>query len=422
MHVKALHEQLHKLGIPLVILDAPLYKDIPVTLSAFMHANAATHLYMNDEYVINERKRDKAVRRVMGKHGIVVTSYTDHLLFTPGDILTQAETVYSIFTPFKRACYKQWHLANTLIFPAPKAQKYIEPCAPNALKIETLLAQFPANTTMQIDADWLIGESSAHELLLAFLDEAINDYDVARDYPAMKGTSRLSAYLNVGAISIRKCFMYAHEQNKFELSEGNKGIATWLNELLWREFYFHVAVGFSRVCKHKAFKTATDTIMWNTNLSDLERWKTGKTGVPIVDAGMRQLAQTGWMHNRVRMICAMFLTKNLLMDWREGEKWFMEQLVDASFPANNGGWQWSASTGTDAAPYFRIFNPHSQSIRFDKGGDYIRKFVPELAGIQGKNIHNPTGSERLLSNYPEQMVDLKLSRQVAIDVFRQLGA
>ena len=193
----------------------------------------------------------------------------------------------------------------------------------------------------------------------------------------------------------------------------------WLNELLWREFYQQLMFDFPKLSRHQPFQDQTKTIPWKDNDAHFEAWTQGQTGIPIVDAAMRQLKATGWMHNRVRMICAMFLTKNLLIDWRKGEQWFMQHLIDGDFAANNGGWQWSASTGTDAAPYFRIFNPVSQSEKFDPDGKFLREWLPELKHLDNTQIHEPYASKQISKlNYPKPIVDLKASRAEAIEVFK----
>ncbi len=204
--------------------------------------------------------------------------------------------------------------------------------------------------------------------------------------------------------------------------KNNEGAATWISELIWREFYNHIIHFHPDICRHKPFKLKTDNIPWRYDDNLLEAWKKGMTGFPIVDAGMRQLLQTGWMHNRLRMVTAMFLSKILLLDWRLGEKHFMEHLIDGDFAANNGGWQWCASTGTDAVPYFRIFNPITQSQRFDPTGDFIRRFCPELSHLDSKTIHHPFafGVKPKELNYPQPIVDYKAMRQNTIELFKRL--
>ena len=198
------------------------------------------------------------------------------------------------------------------------------------------------------------------------------------------------------------------------------GQFAWITEIIWREFYKYITYHFSHVSKGKCFNPKYDHILWREDEESFFKWCEGKTGVPIIDAAMRQLNRTKWMHNRLRMITAMFLSKNLLVDWRKGERYFMENLIDGDFCSNNGGWQWSASTGVDASPYFRIFNPITQSEKFDPDGKFIKEFVPELIDCPSNEIHNPSKEIRSSLNYPEMIVDLKTSRLRAIDAFKSI--
>ncbi|MCY1406591.1 Deoxyribodipyrimidine photo-lyase [compost metagenome] len=270
---------------------------------------------------------------------------------------------------------------------------------------------------------WPAGETEAHDRLQRFIDEAVDDYQLQRDFPAVAGTSQLSPYLAAGVISPRQCLLRALGHNHGEFDSGNSGLVTWINELIWREFYKHILNGYPRVSRHRAFRQETEALPWRHAPDELKAWQEGRTGIPIIDAAMRQLLATGWMHNRLRMIVAMFLTKNLLIDWREGERFFMRHLIDGDLAANNGGWQWSASTGTDAVPYFRIFNPVSQSRRFDSQGWFIKRWLPELADTDEKNIHSPMPPAQLFatSNYPQPIVDLGSSRQRALNAFKNLS-
>ena len=269
---------------------------------------------------------------------------------------------------------------------------------------------------------WPAGEAAAQRRLAEFADTALGRYDSQRDFPALPGTSQLSPYLATGVLSPRQCLHAALAANGGEFASGNTGAVSWINELLWREFYKHVLVGYPRVSMGRAFRAETEALAWRDAPADLEAWQQGRTGIPIVDAAMRQLLATGWMHNRLRMIVAMFLTKNLLIDWRAGERWFMQHLIDGDLAANNGGWQWSASTGTDAVPYFRLFNPLSQSKRFDPDGRFIRQWVPELAGLDARDIHHPAalGGPFGVPGYPAPIVDLPRSRERALAAFRNL--
>ena len=266
---------------------------------------------------------------------------------------------------------------------------------------------------------WPAEDRTALDLLDDFIEDKMAHYKTDRDLPAVDGTSRLSPYLNIGVISVRQCMQAIFKDGYFQIED--LGQQTWLDELLWREFYLQTLFDFPRVSKHQPFKKNTNRIQWRNAPEDLAAWQQGQTGIPIVDAGMRQMLATGWMHNRVRMITAMFLCKNLLIDWRLGESWFMQHLIDGDLAANNGGWQWCASTGMDAVPYFRIFNPVSQSLKFDPNGDYIREWVPELAHLDAKSIHEPYArNPDLQLDYPKPIVDLKASRVRAIEAFKQI--
>ena len=276
-------------------------------------------------------------------------------------------------------------------------------------------------TALCIDSFYRAGETAAQDALDHFLDGTIDHYHQQRDFPSIAGTSSISPWLVAGTLSIRQCFHQALQRNNGELDTGNQGITTWLSELIWREFYKHILVGFPRVSKNRAFKPETEQLPWQDDKSLLTAWQTGQTGFPIVDAAMRQLTNTGWMHNRLRMVTAMFLSKNLMLDWRLGEQFFMEHLIDGDLAANNGGWQWSASTGTDAAPYFRMFNPTSQSQKFDAEGTFIRQWLPELAHLDNKAIHGPYEyGEQSGLNYPHPVIDHRYSRQRVLQAFKSL--
>jgi deoxyribodipyrimidine photo-lyase len=239
----------------------------------------------------------------------------------------------------------------------------------------------------------------------------LNEYSDARDLPAQRGTSLLSPYLAIGALSVRQCIAQVLRQDP-----DHGFYSHWVTELIWREFYRHLMAAKPHLSYGNCFRPAGENVQWRKP-ELFEQWCQGQTGVPIVDAGMRQLLRTGWMHNRVRMITAAFLSKLMLIDWHLGETHFMQHLIDGDFASNNGGWQWSASVGADAAPYFRIFNPYRQAEKFDPDGDYVRRFVPELESLPGKQIHQPTPSQCAQLSYPEPIIDYKLARQEAMDTF-----
>lgn len=417
--LSSLSQSLAELNIPLLIRDADQWADAPNTLLSLCQQHGVSAVHFNEEYGVHEQRRDQAVQAQLQQAGIEVHSYLDQLLFKPGSILTRTGTYFQVFSQFRKVCYERLHLGLPAQVAAPATQ------APSGIasdEVATRVAGFepPPDALREL---WPAGEDEAHARLSRFLDDAVQDYPVQRDLPAVPGTSQLSTYLAAGVISPRQCLHAALAGNLGEFDSGNAGTVTWINELLWREFYKHIMVGYPRVSRHRAFRVETEAVPWRKAPEDLLAWQQGRTGIPIVDAAMRQLLATGWMHNRLRMIVAMFLTKNLLIDWREGERFFMRHLIDGDLAANNGGWQWSASTGTDAAPYFRIFNPVSQSQRFDSKGTFLRHWLPERAALDDKSIHLPHNSDELffgLADYPLAIVDLSRSRLRALDAFKHL--
>ena len=342
------------------------------------------------------------------------------MLFEPGSVLTKSSNAfYSVYSPFKKACWKRYQEELS------RAGGWPELGVPSAVNATGIAADpVPRTATGFDEADidwdlWPSGEDAAIARLEAFVARHVRVYKEARDFPARDETSRISAYLAAGVLSPRRCMNAALGANGGVIESGDPGAVGWMEELLWREFYRHVLVGFPRVSRDQNFNTDYDGLAWRDAPEDLVAWKEGRTGYPIVDAAMRCLTRTGWMHNRLRMIVAMFLTKHLLIDWREGERHFMRHLVDADLAANNGGWQWSASTGTDAQPYFRIFNPTSQSEKFDPDGAFIREWVPELRDVKGKAIHEPHRKPGIdLHGYPEPIVGQKEGRERALAVFK----
>jgi deoxyribodipyrimidine photo-lyase len=283
---------------------------------------------------------------------------------------------------------------------------------------ETFEGYAPASDAIR--ALWPAGESAAGARLDAFADGVIDAYRDERDFPSLPATSCLSPYLAAGVLSAGQALRAALAANQGELESGKAGAATWINELLWREFYQHLLAACPALSMHQPMKPETAAVPWRDAPDDLRAWQQGRTGLPIVDAAMRQLLALGWMHNRLRMVTAMFLTKNLLIDWRLGEAWFMAHLVDGDLAANNGGWQWSASTGADSVPYFRVFNPLSQSRKFDPRGVFLREWLPELAHLDDNAIHDPSPMERAAAGYPAPIVDLPQSRLRALEAFGNL--
>lgn len=254
-----------------------------------------------------------------------------------------------------------------------------------------------------------------------FINDRVDKYADTRNLPAANSTAVVSVHLSSGTLSARTAVVAAQAANSTKkLDGGKKGIVGWISEVAWRDFYKHVLAHWPYVCMNKPFKPEYTNIEWEYNDDLFEKWTKGQTGYPFVDAAMRQLNHTGYMHNRARMVVASFLAKDLLIDWRMGERYFMEHLIDGDFASNNGGWGFSASTGVDPQPYFRIFNPILQSEKFDADGEYIRKWIPELAEVEGKAIHDPHGRKaKGIADYPKMCVDHKQGRERALARYKE---
>ena len=405
--LESLAGDLAELGIPLHIRTLSRFDDTDRVLRALCQETGALTVHCNEEYAVNERRRDHRLKHELEASGIGFQVYRDQTVVPVRAVYTGGGTPYTVFTPYSRRWW-QWIDANPPgLYPTPDAQGEPVPRA--------VVPELPEWRTPK--ADWVVaGEQAAHAALDRFLAERVAAYTDHRNFPALNGTSIISPYLAIGVLSPRKCVVRGLEAIR-ESPRPEAGRA-WLNEIAWRDFYIQLMVHFPRLSMHRAFKTETEALVWNEPGDAFDAWCEGRTGIPIVDAGMRQLNETGWMHNRLRMVTAMFLTKNLFIDWRLGEQYFMRSLVDGYLPSNNGGWQWSASTGTDAAPYFRVFNPVTQSERFDPEGAFIRRYVPEIAHLEGKKLFNPNGAVR---GYPGPIVDLKESRKEAIARFQELS-
>ncbi len=413
--LRVLQNDLAKLNIPLVVLGVKKASQITPALLKLSKSLSVTHCFFNAEYPLNEINRDLHVNQHLRDAGILVKRCHDRVIVPPGMIRNGQGEPYKVFTAFK----KKWLQTvmplslQPLGLPAKQKKNAVTAESASLAEIDGL---FSAQALRDLSKLWPAGEQEAYQRLENFIDTSITHYQDQRDFPAIEGTSTLSPYLAVGAISPRQALnavlTYTHGE-----WDSNAGASCWISEIIWREFYQHLVVDYPAVCKFNAMQAHTEAFPWKTDKHLFQAWCEGRTGIPIVDAAMRQLNTTGWMHNRLRMVVAMFLTKNLQIDWRLGEQYFMSQLIDGDFAANNGGWQWSASTGTDAAPYFRIFNPISQSERFDPKGEFIRKWLPELAHLSDKAIHNPPA----MATYPAAIVDLGESRKDTIALFKSLN-
>ena len=403
-HLKELSEKLKNLNIPLKLINADGIEDESKKIIDFVKKNEIQEVFINKEYGVNEMQRDETLQKDLERMNKKLNIY-DSSIFHPDSVKTQSDTFFKVFTPFSRAFRSKLMSKKIEVSELPKRQEH-------AISVSDKIESFKLDKNDQeIFNQYEIGEEKALEKLENFIDHKILNYKKNRDFPALDGTSALSPYLSSGILSSGQCIFYVFQK----YSEDEIGVKTWINEIIWREFYKYILFHNPRVSKNLSFSEKYDKFPWLNNEDSFISWSKGETGVPIIDAAMRQLNATGWMHNRLRMIVAMYLTKNLLIDWRKGEKYFMNKLIDGDFASNNGGWQWSASTGVDAAPYFRIFNPITQSEKFDKEGTFIKKWIPEIAAA--KNIHDPSTEERKEMGYSYHLVDLKESRKEAIEKF-----
>ncbi len=332
--------------------------------------------YTNHDYEPYAAFRDKQVCDLLNESGIAFHTYKDQVIFEKSEVTKDDGLPYTVFTPYSR----KWKakLTNFYLKEYP-TESYV------GNLIQSEVQPIPSLTEMNFD------EATPIDYSYNVSESLLGNYDKTRNFPAMAGTSRISVHLRFGTVSIRKLAKLANETNE-----------TWLNELIWREFYMMILWHFPQVTT-KAFKPAYDNIRWRNNESEFYAWCKGRTGYPIVDAGMRELNETGFMHNRVRMIVASFLTKHLLVDWRWGEAYFADKLLDFELSSNNGGWQWAASSGCDAAPYFRVFNPSEQTRKFDAEGNYIRKWVEDLNEF----------------SYPKPIVEHAFARERVLRVYKE---
>jgi deoxyribodipyrimidine photo-lyase len=372
----------------------------------------ATAVHWARDFTPYARRRDGAVRAALADldDPPEVDDHGGTAMHDPGTVLTGSGDVYKVFTPFHRA-WRRHAIGDPLD-------------APDAIPGHGTVASDDLPTAAALDLDEIDdrqrgGEAAARDRLRSFLDDGAGAYDEQRDALAADATSRLSADLHFGCLSVRR----VHDH----LDLRNGGHQAFAAELAWRDFYLHVLAAWPEVLTEE-FKPAYRQLPWSDDAEAFDAWRDGRTGFPIVDAGMRQLRSIGWMHNRARMIVASFLCKDLLIDWRLGEAHFLQHLIDGDLASNNGGWQWAAGTGTDAQPYFRIFNPVTQGERFDPDGAYVRRWVPELADVPTEYIHHPwdmpddvaaTCGVTVGDDYPEPLVDHKQARQRALDWFDQ---
>ncbi len=388
-NLRALNEAYKTIGSKLILRAGKPEEE----LLKLARESGATAVYALRSYEPVGRERDERVKKLLEANGVEFTVFTGDCIFEPGLIRSGSGGSYRVFTPF----WRNWS-AQALPVPLP---------VPKALKPHGLTGlEFPEPQT-ELDLP-PAGEAAAFERLSAFLRGVGLQYEYQRNLPALDGTSRLSMYLHLGVISARTAAARA----------SRAGMTAWVRELCWRDYYRHILWDEPRLAT-EAFKPAWKDFPFRDAHDDLEAWREGMTGYPIVDAGMRQLETTGWMHNRVRMIVASFLTKHLMVDYRHGETVFNERLLDGDEAANNGGWQWVTGCGVDAAPYFRVFNPVSQGEKFDVDAEYLKRFIPELEGLSVKEAHQPWTSLRPPKNYSAPIISLNNGRERFLETARR---
>lgn len=380
-------------------------------------------VYTNHDYEPAAIARDAEVEDALKTQGMAFRTFKDTVIFEKDEVLTQAGGTFSVFTPYKNAWLKKLESRGDFYWRAYPVAQYAKALArPPAGDIPSLSAMGFESANIR-DIGITPGMRGGAALIKDFA-KRIADYKAARDYPAVKGVSYLSVHNRFGTVSIRELVTHARLA-QFGKDGGGDGAATWLSELVWRDFYFQILWHHPHV-ERRAFKPDYDAIRWPNDRDLFAAWCEARTGYPIVDAAMRQINQTGYMHNRLRMIVASFLTKDLHIDWRWGEKYFADHLIDFDLAANNGGWQWAASSGCDAQPYFRIFNPVTQSERFDPQGKFIRKYLPELAKLPDKYIHAPWTAPPLEQqaagcvigrDYPVPVVDHAAARETTLEMY-----
>ena len=412
--LKALEDDLTEYGLQMVFRKGESRE----VLSQLIEECDAGAVYWNRRYEPSIVSRDSEIKKGLLEDGKEAESFNSSLLFEPWKISTQQGKPFQVFTPF-------WKNAKKRDRPRPvevDLRKLTLPDSfPESGSIESLELTSGEPWEKKIAKHWEVSEGAAHKRMEKFLSGPVSDYDGDRDLPAVDGTSRLSPFLHWGLIGPRQIWEAVIDNEM----ENTKGGRTYVSEIGWREFAYHVLYHFPKT-PEKPLREKYEDFPWETNQTHLERWKKGQTGYPIVDAGMRQLWQEGWMHNRVRMVVGSFLVKHLLQSWEEGAKWFWDCLVDADLASNTLGWQWSGGCGADAAPYFRVFNPMTQGEKFDGDGEYVRKYVPELGDMPDKFIHEPWEAPRetledagveLGKDYPEPIIEHKKGRERALAAF-----
>ncbi|WP_368503954.1 deoxyribodipyrimidine photo-lyase [Alkalihalophilus sp. As8PL] len=407
--------RLKRMGGDLYIVTGTIEEALESLLQAHPQIEA---LFVNNDRVGSGAIRDQIAKNYLLAKSIPMYHFEDSYLTEPDQVLKKDGSPYKVFTPY----YKAWVSENKRV-PKRIEEDMLRACFLKSKPIDEKAEKKFVDLLDKCQRKWsAIGEEQAILRLQTFIEERLSTYSRHRDFPTMIGTSRLSPYLKTGVLSVRSIY------NQVIESEANEHSAeTYIKELAWRDFYRMVHY-YEPKCKEEEIIPDFRKIRWSQDEERLNAWKEGKTGYPIVDAGIRQLKMEGWMHNRLRMITASFLVKDYLLDWRLGERYFEEMLIDYDPSSNVGGWQWAASVGTDAVPYFRVFNPVIQSKRFDESGSYIRKYIPELKSVPEHFIHEPWKMSKeeqqkykcvIGEHYPEPTIDHSVQRKKAITLFKE---
>jgi deoxyribodipyrimidine photo-lyase len=407
------HGILAKHGSELRVLHGRAHEVLP-TLAAKL--KVAT-VFANRDYEPSAVRRDAAVATNLAEHGIEFITCKDQVIFEKDEVLTKDGRPFSVFTPYKNTWLKRLTADDLHAHPSEEHLSHLAPAIGDSACEMPSLESIGFTRTNLVSLRILTGVSGAKSLFNDFI-QRIDRYHETRDYPSINGTSQLSVHLRFGTLSVRALARVAAERD-------GQGAQAWLNELIWRDFYFMILHYHPNVVEH-AFRPEFESIHFVPDKVRFDAWCEGRTGYPLVDAAMRQLNNTGYMHNRLRMLTASFLVKDLHIDWRWGERYFARRLNDFDLAANNGGWQWAASTGCDAQPYFRIFNPVTQSEKFDADGKFIRRYVPELGATEDKFIHTPwlmdAQEQKRIGitigrDYPAPIVDHAQARTVALEMY-----
>lgn len=424
--LRDLSDELAALGSPLIFRHGP----VKATLRSVVQASRAQRVFWSRRYEPGWIERDNDIGRALQAEGVAVQSFPGALLFEPGEVLNGSGLPYRVFTPFAKKCLARAEPSEMTPSPA-RLSSVQSPVASVPLDELGIAPQMPWCETIR--AAWTPGASAGKERLAQFAAQPMNDYESSRNLPAADATSRLSPYLHWGEISPRQVWHAVEDQR----GRGGRGASdhqlpagaeAFRRQLLWREFAQHLLLHFPHTDR-EPLRPEFANFPWQDDPQRLRAWQRGRTGYPVVDAGMRQLWQTGWMHNRLRMIVASFLVKDLLIPWQRGAEWFWDTLVDADLANNTLGWQWAAGCGADAAPYFRIFNPVTQGLRFDPQGDYVRRWVPELSQLPEQFVHEPwkapaairsEAEVQLGGNYPHRIIDHAAARSAALEAFGQI--